>query len=172
MLAGEPTAVKDPLEATEKTETVLAPLFATASKPPPGLKAADCGADPAPVVNGDPATGVNCPVGVVEKIDTSFPAELAVAASEPLGLKLIDCGLGPVANGEPDASVNTGCARATWAPDSQPAETSTAISSLRMGNLPVVECRSLLSWRSNPGPTVRVAITRRGCQRSDAWPGG
>ena len=106
---GEPaTALNAPvLGLTENTDTLLAPKFAVASRPPPGLKATELA--PGGFENGEPVTALNAPVvGLTENTDTS--PGFAVASRPPPGLKATDADPwldpDPVENGEPATALN------------------------------------------------------------------
>jgi hypothetical protein len=121
---GEPaTALNAPvLGSTENTDTLPAPKFAVASRPPRGLNASEYGPDSGPVENGEPATAVNAPVlGSTENTDTLFAPKFVAASRPPRGLNATE--LAPVGfeNGEPGTALNAPVVGLTERTDTLPA---------------------------------------------------
>jgi hypothetical protein len=113
---GEPATGLNPpvVGLTANTDTLLAPTFAVARRPPSGLNATEL--DPIGFENGEPATALNAPVlGLTE--NTEMLPEFAVASRSPRGLNATDAGPwldpDPVANGEPVTALNTPVLRLT-----------------------------------------------------------
>lgn len=75
---GEPwTSVNPPVvRSIEKTDTVLAPVFATWTNEPDGSTVTQVGCEP--VGNGEPGTGVNDPLAAsIAKAETALEPALA-----------------------------------------------------------------------------------------------
>ena len=75
---------------TLNTEMLLEAALALASRPLPGLNAANAGPLPPGSASGEPGTWFSTPDGETEKTERLLSPGLAVVSSSPLGLNCAD----------------------------------------------------------------------------------